>query len=377
MQIEFHQLSKLYKDCSAIEDVSFVINQGELLALLGPSGSGKTTLLKIIAGLEVPSQGQILINQKNVTKLSPKDRDVGFVFQHYALFKHMTVFENIAFGLRVKPKSDRLPNKEIENRVNELLKLVKIDNLGLRYPNELSGGQRQRVALARALAVEPKILLLDEPFSALDAKLKLELRRWLRELQKQTKITIILVTHDQEEALDIADRVVILNKGKIEQIGTPKEIYHTPDNEFVYNFLGHYNVFKATKDIQGKISILSKKDCSISKAKKWYNTHKIVSNIANIFRSSKSMDSLELKEFFEVFVRPYDMEITNKQKNDEYIKAVITHFNLAGPLVKLELESSEYELIQAEISQENFDNLKLKKGEVVYTKPKQITMFEN
>jgi sulfate transport system ATP-binding protein len=171
--------------------------------------------------------------------------------------------------------------------------------------------------------------------------------------------------------------VIILNKGKIEQIGTPKEIYHSPANEFIYNFLGHYNVFKATKDSEGKISILSKKDCSLAKPKKWFNSNKIVSNIANIFRSSKTENSLRPKEFFEVFVRPYDMEISSKQKNDDYIKAVITHLNLAGPLVKLELESPEYELIQAEISQENLDILKLNKGDIVYTKPKQITMFDN
>ena len=374
MQIDLQQISKKFNDCTALTDVSLNIEEGELIALLGPSGSGKTTLLKIIAGLEQQTNGQVIINDQNVNKLSTKDRHIGFVFQHYALFKHMNVFENIAFGLKVKPKSVRLSDKEIEARVNELLKLVQIDNLGLRYVHELSGGQKQRVALARALAVEPKILLLDEPFSALDAKLKLELRRWLRKLQKQTKITIILVTHDQEEALDIADRVVILNDGKIEQIGTPQEIYHSPINAFVYNFLGHYNVFKAIKDSQGKISILSKQASKLVKPKKWYNKHKIVSSIANIFQSNKG--TAEAGEYFEIFVRPHDMEITNKTKEKDYIPAIISHLNLAGPLVKLELESPEYEVIQAEISQEKFESLKLKKGDLIYTKPRQITMFE-
>ena len=377
MQISLHQISKDYRDCKALTDVSLIIEEGELLALLGPSGSGKTTLLKIIAGLEVPSRGKIHINNKNVTHLSPKDRNVGFVFQHYALFKHMNVFENIAFGHKVRPGKHRLSKEDIKHRVYELLKLVQIDNLADRYPHELSGGQRQRVALARALAVEPKILLLDEPFAALDAKLKLELRRWLRKLQKETKITIILVTHDQEEALDIADRVMILNNGSIEQIGSPKEIYHSPDNPFVYNFLGHYNVFKAVKDSQGKISILNKQISNLAKPEKWYNKHKIVSSIANLLIPNKTsqIDNQNIEEYFEVFVRPHDMEITNKPISDEYVKATITHLNLASPLVKLELESPDYELIQAEISQEKFEKLQLKKSDQVYIKAKQFTMF--
>ncbi len=377
MQISLHQISKDYRDCNALADVSLVIEEGELVALLGPSGSGKTTLLKIIAGLEVPSRGKIHINNKNVTHLSPKDRNVGFVFQHYALFKNMNVFENIAFGHKVRPGKHRLSNEDIKNRVHDLLKLVQIDNLADRYPHELSGGQRQRVALARALAVEPKILLLDEPFAALDAKLKLELRRWLRKLQKETKITIILVTHDQEEALDIADRVMILNSGSIEQIGTPKEIYHSPDNPFVYNFLGHYNVFKAIKNKQGKISILSKQTSNTAKPEKWYNKHKIVSSITNLLKPSNidPTETQQIEEYFEVFVRPHDMEVTNKPTSDEYVKATITHLNLASPLVKLELESPDYELIQAEISQEKFESLQLKKGDQVYIKAKQFTMF--
>lgn len=376
MQIQLHQISKIYKECEALKEVSLAIQEGELLALLGPSGSGKTTLLKIIAGLENPTQGLIFLDDINVTKLSPMDRNIGFVFQHYALFKHMNVFENIAFGQRVKKKATRLNEEEISAKVNELIELVQIDNLQKRYPHELSGGQRQRVALARALAVEPKILLLDEPFSALDTKLKLELRRWLRKLQKKTNITIILVTHDQEEALDVADRVVILNQGKIEQIGTPREVYHTPLNAFVYNFLGNYNIFRAIKDPTGKISIISKEYSSLVKHEKWYNKHKIVSSIVSIFKPNKSQTLMsESNEYFEIFVRPHDMDIATKPINEEYIEATITHLNLAGPLVKLELESPEYEMIEVELSQENFDKLALKSGDKVYTKAKQVTMF--
>lgn len=377
MQIRLDQVSKIYKECKALEAISLLIEEGDLIAVIGPSGSGKSTLLKIISGLETLTQGQIHINGKNITKSSPKDRDIGFVFQHYALFKHMTVFENIAFGHRVKEKKHRLTNQEIEKRVNELLELVQIDNLHNRYPHELSGGQRQRVALARALAVEPKILLLDEPFAALDAKLKLELRRWLRNLQKQTNITIILVTHDQEEALDIADKVMVLNNGRIEQIGTPKEIYHTPDNPFVYNFIGHYNVFNAIKDGNGKISILNKEASRTIKKEKWYNKHKIVSNIASIFTPNKSetINDQKIDEYFEVFVRPHDVEISNKPVGDEYIESTITHINLASSLVKLELESPKYELIQAEIPHDTFNKLQVKNGDVVFVKAKQFTMF--
>lgn len=377
MKIYLNQISKKFRDCLALSDVTLEIKEGELVTLLGPSGSGKTTLLKIIAGLEKPSQGQIFIDDVNVSKLSPNERQIGFVFQHYALFKHMNVFENIAFGLRVKPKNIRLSNDEIKHRVESLLKLVQISNLAERFPHELSGGQRQRVALARALAIEPKILLLDEPFAALDAKLKLELRRWLRNLQKQTNITIILVTHDQEEALDIADRVAILNNGSIEQIDSPENIYHSPNNPFIYNFLGHYNVFEATKDTQGKISILNNKSHKSIDNKKWYHKHKIVSSIANLFRSNDNqVDVGSSSEHFQIFVRPHDMEISTKSVNAEYIPATITHLNLAGPIVKLELESPDYELIQAEIPHDIFVSLNIKKGDLVYTRAKQFTMFE-
>lgn len=375
MQILLQEISKNYKDCQALSDVSLDIQKGELIALVGPSGSGKTTLLKIIAGLENPTKGEIYINNKKVTNLSPKDRNIGFVFQHYALFKHMNVYENIAFPYKVQPKKNRLTEDAIRIRVKELAKLVQIENLLDRYSHELSGGQRQRVALARALAVEPEILLLDEPFAALDAKLKLELRRWLRKLQQKNNITIILVTHDQEEALDLADRVLILNAGAVEQVGTPEGVYHSPNNSFVYNFLGHYNIFKAIKDSQGQISILNQTVRDIVKDKKWYNRHKIVSTIAKLLTSNLIKEKDVIEEYFEVFVRPHDIEISIKPFDDGYIIAKVIHINLAAPIVKLELESVEYELIQAEIPHEDFKKLQIEKNTQVYIKPRQVTMF--
>lgn len=377
MPINLNQISKIYRDCIALNAVTLEIKTNEMLAIIGPSGSGKSTLLKIIAGLERPTQGQIYIDKQNVTELHPKDRKIGFVFQHYALFKHMTVFENIAFGLRVKEKGNRLDEKEIIKKVNELSKLAQIENLYERFPHELSGGQMQRVALARALAIEPKILLLDEPFAALDAKLKLDLRRWLRQLQQKIGITIVLVTHDQEEALDIADTIMIINNGKIEQIGTPDEVYHNPCNPFVYNFLGHYNVFKAVKNKNGKISILDTKESGFVNKEKWYYKHKIVSSIAQLFTLDKKIENEILnKEYFEIFVRPHDMEILEKSKSENCIEATVTHINLASSLAKIELESPRYEIIHSEITHDALKNLKIKKGDQVFVKPKQFTMFE-
>src|SRR5208282_914045 len=216
---------------------------GELVALLGPSGSGKTTLLRIIAGLDLPDSGTVRLNDEDATNTTARNRRVGFVFHHYALFRHLTVFENAAFGLRLRPRATRPPEREIRDRVKKLLELIQLDWLGDRYPNQLSGGQRQRVALARTLAVEPRVLLLDEPFGALDAKVRKELRRWLRRLHDELHVASVFVTHDQEEALEVSDRVAIMNQGRIEQVGAPAEVYDNPANAFVYQFLGDVNLF--------------------------------------------------------------------------------------------------------------------------------------
>ena len=241
MSIEVRHLSKAFGAFRALDDVSLHIETGELVALLGPSGCGKTSLLRIIAGLETPDSGSVWFSGNEATGVDVRQRQVGFVFQHYALFKHMTVFENVAFGLRVKRRADRPAESEIRRKVHELLELVQLDWLADRYPSQLSGGQRQRIALARALAVEPRVLLLDEPFGALDAKVRKELRRWLRRLHDELNVASVFVTHDQEEALEVADRVVLMNAGRIEQIGSPREVWESPATPFVYGFLGDVN----------------------------------------------------------------------------------------------------------------------------------------
>ena len=243
MGIEVRGVTKRFGNFVALDDVSLEVASGELVALLGPSGSGKTTLLRIIAGLDSGDAGSVLLAGEDATSRSARDRGVGFVFQHYALFRHMTVFENVAFGLRVRPRATRPADADITRRVTELLELVQLDYLSKRRPNELSGGQRQRVALARALAVEPKVLLLDEPFGALDAKVRLELRQWLRRLHDEIHLTSVFVTHDQEEALELADRVAIMNHGRIEQDGSPGSVMEHPATPFVASFLGSVNIF--------------------------------------------------------------------------------------------------------------------------------------
>jgi sulfate transport system ATP-binding protein len=241
MSIVVSNVSKNFNAFKALNDINLNIQSGELVALLGPSGCGKTTLLRIIAGLETPDSGSIEFHGEDVSDHDVRDRNVGFVFQHYALFRHMTVFDNVAFGLRMKPKRERPNERVIKQKVHELLDLVQLDWLADRYPEQLSGGQRQRIALARALAVEPKVLLLDEPFGALDAKVRKELRRWLARLHEEVHLTSVFVTHDQEEAMEVADRIVVMNKGVIEQIGSPAEVYENPASDFVYHFLGDAN----------------------------------------------------------------------------------------------------------------------------------------
>ncbi|MBF6624965.1 MAG: sulfate ABC transporter ATP-binding protein [Pseudomonas stutzeri] len=248
MSIEISNVNKRFGQFQALNNIDLNIQSGELVALLGPSGCGKTSLLRIIAGLETPDTGSIVFHGEDVSGHDVRDRNVGFVFQHYALFRHMTVFDNVAFGLRMKPKKQRPSETVIAEKVHELLGLVQLDWLADRYPEQLSGGQRQRIALARALAVEPKVLLLDEPFGALDAKVRKELRRWLARLHEDVHLTSVFVTHDQEEAMEVADRIVVMNKGVVEQIGTPAEVYQNPASDFVYHFLGDANRLQLGED---------------------------------------------------------------------------------------------------------------------------------
>jgi sulfate/thiosulfate transport system ATP-binding protein len=248
VDVSIENVERAFGDTPALHGVSLEIKSGELVALLGPSGSGKTTLLRILAGLDFPNAGRVMFGGEDALRLTVQQRNVGFVFQNYALFRHMRVFDNIAFGLDVRPAARRPAKSEISARVMELLKLVQLDGLDQRFPSQLSGGQRQRVALARALAIEPRILLLDEPFGALDAKVRRELRRWLREIHDQTGHTTVFVTHDQEEAIELADRIVVLNHGKIEQVGTPDEIYDNPASPFVAGFIGESNALPVVAD---------------------------------------------------------------------------------------------------------------------------------
>ncbi|ATE73986.1 sulfate/molybdate ABC transporter ATP-binding protein [Lysobacter capsici] len=254
MDLHLKAIAKRYANVAALDSVDLDVASGELVALLGPSGSGKTTLLRVIAGLLQPDSGRLLFGEHDATRLSLRERNVGFVFQHYALFKHMTVAENIAFGLRSRPRARRPDKTAIAKRVQELLSLIQLPELGARYPEQLSGGQKQRVALARALAIDPTVLLLDEPFGALDAKVRVELRRWLRRLHEHTGQTTLFVTHDQEEALELADRVVVLKDGRIEQIGTPDEIYSAPASAYVFDFIGRANVIEGQTE-GGELSV--------------------------------------------------------------------------------------------------------------------------
>jgi len=345
MSIEIKNIVKRFGDFTALNNVSLTVKDGELIALLGPSGSGKTTLLRIIGGIEFQDAGDITIDGVNSMELNARNRRVGFVFQHYALFRHMTVFENIAFGLKVRPKSTRPAPAQIKEKVFTLLKLIQLERLAERYPHQLSGGQKQRVALARALAVEPRVLLLDEPFGSLDAKVRRDLRQWLRRLHKEVQVTSVFVTHDQEEALEVADRVVIINEGQIQQIGTPNEVYHKPANAFVYNFLGNVNLFHSRIE-DGKV-----------------------------FLGDTSLDlKTEMKEDPKagvVYVRPHLLEI-RREAAPQSIRAQINAINAAGPLVKCELLSDAQDVIQVEISHERFRELVLKKNEIVFVSPKNM-----
>jgi sulfate transport system ATP-binding protein len=350
MSIEVRNICKQFGNFTAVDDVSLHVNGGELVALLGPSGSGKTTLLRMIAGLESPDSGTILLNDEDATNHDPARRRVGFVFQHYALFRHMTIFENIAFGLRVQSRKTRLSKADIRDKVSKLLDLVQLERLADHYPNQLSGGQRQRVALARALAVEPKLLLLDEPFGALDAKVRKELRRWLRRLHDEIHIASVFVTHDQEEALEVADRVAVMNHGRLEQVGTPQEVYDNPANAFVYHFLGDVNLFHGRVDSgRARIGAIE----------------------IELPGSVSNGDGPALG-----YARPYEMNVTRDSKDPSAICASVRYVCGVGPIVKLELQNVETgTLLEAELGRRQFAELDLKLGEIVFVSPRNLRVF--
>ena len=368
MSIEIRNVSKQFGDFQALRDVSLNIQSGELIALLGPSGCGKTTLLRIIAGLESPDVGSIHFSGEDTTDVHVRDRNVGFVFQHYALFRHMTVFENVAFGLRVKPRKERPSEVQIKEKVMSLLKLVQLDWIADRYPSQLSGGQRQRIALARALAVEPKVLLLDEPFGALDAKVRKELRRWLRRLHDELHVTSIFVTHDQEEALEVADRVVVINQGKIEQEGTPQEVWDNPASPFVYGFLGDVNLFKGrAKDGRVELQDGMQLDCS-------------------------ELEGVVDRNAF-AYVRPHDLEVeryspgqnTDGTGRTTGLVVQLSRAIVVGPIARLELVLAEEtqashdaeaeQVIEAQIPAQQFHAMGLREGETLVVTPRRAKVF--
>lgn len=335
MAIEARHVSKTFSNYTALRDVDLRVDDGELVALLGPSGSGKTTLLRIIAGLDAPDDAPdadlatavVVVDGQDILHRPASERRVGFVFQHYALFRHMTVFENIAFGLRVRPRKLRLPEYDLRRKVHDLLDLIQLHRWAQHYPSQLSGGQRQRVALARALAIEPTVLLLDEPFGALDAKVRQELRRWLRELHARIAVTTILVTHDQEEALEVADRIVIMNQGRIEQIGTPDEVFHYPASEFVMTFLGNVNLFHGRGEAGG------------------------------------------------MFVRPHELDIERYPSNGAAVSARVQRIQSAGSIVRVELLNPDSGAIIVEITHERYRDLSLRAGDPVFVRVRDARVF--
>ncbi|MCE3603769.1 sulfate ABC transporter ATP-binding protein [Massilia sp. P8910] len=350
MTIEVRNINKRFGDFVALDNVSLQFPSGELTALLGPSGCGKTTLLRIIAGLEHPDSGHVLLDGDDASDRHVRERQVGFVFQHYALFKHMTVFENVAFGLRVKPRKDRPSEQQIRHKVQQLLELVQLDWLADRHPPQLSGGQRQRIALARALAVEPRVLLLDEPFGALDAKVRKELRRWLRRLHDDLHVTSIFVTHDQEEALEVSDQVVLMNKGRVEQLGSPEQVYNNPASPFVYGFLGNVNLF------HGRVNdgVMASGDASFS-----VPGHAAATNGQGI-----------------AYVRPHDLDIDRYTPGAEGIVVKLRRAHAIGPLAQLDLERADNaELIEAVIPNERYRLLQLKEGETLVVRPRRMQVF--
>jgi sulfate transport system ATP-binding protein len=347
--ITIKDINKQFGTYTALKDINLYIRKGELIALLGPSGCGKTTLLRIIAGLETADNGTILFEDSDITRLSPQERKIGFVFQHFALFRHMTVAQNIAFGLTVKPNAVRLPQESIQKKVAQLLQLIQMEWLADAFPGKLSGGQRQRVALARALAIEPSVLLLDEPFSSLDATVRRELRRWLKRLHDEMHITSIFVTHDQEEALEVADRVVVMNKGNIEQIGTPESIYEHPANKFVYQFLGDVNIFKGRVD-NGRFDFSGT----------FVDTPKH-SSVVNSDATG--------------YIRPDEVEIT-RNYSENLIPANVILIRSAGSVIRVELErEDDGEHVFADIMKSQFKKIDLKLNEKVYLNIANMKVF--
>jgi len=346
--IKVSGIVKKFGDFTALNGISLEVPNGALLALLGPSGSGKTTLLRIIAGLEQPDAGSIHYRDQDTTHHAPRDRNVGFVFQHYALFRHMSVFENVAFGLRVR----RWPKHRIEERVHELLRLIQLEGLARQSPAQLSGGQRQRVALARALAAEPKVLLLDEPFGALDAKVRQELRQWLRKLHDEIHVTSVFVTHDQEEAFEVADRVVVMSRGRIEQVGTPAEVFEHPANAFVMDFLGNVNVF------HGRVE----------------GGRALVGGMEMAYPEYPDQQSRQVK----AYVRPHELELDRLPRGTSSLRADVVRVNAAGPVVKVELLAKDFALpLVVALTPERHQELEVRTGEQFFVFPKRLRVFHD
>ncbi len=373
MGISAKNICKRYKEFVALDNVSLDVKSGELVALLGPSGSGKTSLLRIISGLDFPDSGSVEFDGAEA-RTNDQDRHVGFVFQHYALFKHMTVFENIAFGLRVRNKKYRPTEFAIRRKVVKLLSLVHLEAFWDRYPSQLSGGQRQRVALARALAVEPQVLLLDEPFGALDAKVRKELRRWMRKLHNDMHITSIFVTHDQEEAMEVADRVVVMNSSRIEQVGTPEDVYHVPANAFVYDFMGNYNEFDGWKDRDGRIHI-AETDVMDS-ADEVASNEEAETEALLLPEKKRILRMPDGAKAIKLYARPHEMLVSRSPLEDDGIQVKVIHINPAGPLVKMELESNSNRVLQAEVPKSVLDKLTIKRDDILFVRPKVTRIFE-
>ncbi len=370
MRLELQNISKSFGEHVALQDISIKIKEGKLTSFLGPSGCGKTTLLRIISGLEYPSSGKLFLNGDDITYQKSKIRNVGFVFQHYALFQHMTVFDNVAFGLTVKPKKERLSKEALFERVHEVLSLVQLDNQSKKYPSQLSGGQQQRIALARVLAIRPKILLLDEPFGALDATVRRELRRWLRNLHEEIHITTILVTHDQEEALEISDEVALFNQGILEQVGSPRDIYTSPVNSFVYEFLGVVNVFHGR-----------------------FKQHNLVH-----FTPSAQEEFID-SEVQQIYVRPHEIQVypltavhAKNASLEKELQGTIIRVSFIANTVHLDIKVDMHEetehndadtdkekvhtkIIEASISENEWEQYKYKAGDKVYLQFQKLSSF--